>query len=489
MSIYLAVILSFLSALSAHFCYCQLQQNGYKIGKFCSTVIKSKEEIISLAGGAVSIVAEIVNTKLSLFCTPAILIGIGVFSLFCKHKLRLKITKRIIRLFAVSVVLAFPLAYYASYLLPTALPFIAALSSLLLLPVEKLIAKSYIKRAREKLSEIHPAVIAITGSYGKTSVKNILLELLSVKYAVQATPKSYNTPLGIATFINNQLLKETEYLILEFGCRKKGDIAELATNFSPHHAIVTAIGEVHLETFGSYENIYKEKTSLFSYVNAGGIKIAGKSVDVRALGDDILTVASPNAQIRVENVEVKDNGTNFTICGTGKPIECATPLLGGHHAENVTLAYVLAQKLLCEREKLVAKIARLSPVSHRQQIIKSGNLTIIDDSYNANIQGIKALADILPNFSGAKAVITQGIAEGGRKQREQNEMAGEILAKAVNYAVVSGKNRKALTQGLKQGGLTEEHIYCVNNLQKCAVLARELVGERGVIVFQNDIPD
>ncbi|WP_243665356.1 Mur ligase family protein, partial [Rhodothermus marinus] len=150
-------------------------------------------------------------------------------------------------------------------------PLWVLLAGWLLWPVERAIQEGFKRKARRKLAA-HPdlTIIGITGSYGKTSTKFIIAEILSLRYQVLATPGSYNTPMGICKVINEQLRPEHQVLVLEMGIRHPGDIRELCAIARPDIGVVTAVGPMHLETMGSIEAIAREKSELVACTRPGG---------------------------------------------------------------------------------------------------------------------------------------------------------------------------------------------------------------------------
>ena len=127
------------------------------------------------------------------------------------------------------------------------------------MPIENVIICSYIKKAKIKLQSLPCKKIAITGSFGKTSTKNILFQILSQKYKVCATPKSYNTPMGICKTILENLTEKDDFFIVEMGARHEGDIAFLCKLVGADYGILTPVGNCHIETFKTLENVEKTK--------------------------------------------------------------------------------------------------------------------------------------------------------------------------------------------------------------------------------------
>lgn len=488
-----------MTAFCGYFGLYYLQVCRYKILDFVRAVFRCREGIVCLVCGIVSLGLGIIFPNTVDIFTPILTFLSGLCGATKKRKVKFRFTKRILRLFIAEIVLSCGFCMHIPHLIPLVILPVIILSWALTLPIEKVIARYYITKAKGKLENMAVTKIAITGSYGKTGVKNILTRLLSTKYITSCAPLSYNTPLGIADYINNTLTENTEIAVFEFGARNRGDISQLAEIVKPNHAIVTAVGGVHLKTFGSIEEITREKTSLFSYIDSNNFCVVGKTVDISAVDRaDIIVCETETAEEKSEvgenrcfakNIAVSLEGTTFTIVEQDGETNCATALMGKHNVENILLAYAMARVLGCDKKLLTEEISKLTPTPHRQELIRNGNITIIDDSYNANISGVKALSDTLSLFPSPKIVITQGIVEGGKSQKEQNVEVGKILAKSVDYALICGKNSDDIAFGLKTGGMSSENVSVLKDLNQCVKRAREIIGEKGVICFQNDLPD
>jgi len=361
---------------------------------------------------------------------------------------------------------------------------------MLTLPFETLNNKKYLRQCAEILEKSNAIKIAITGSYGKTSVKNILTVMLKEKFRVAVTSESVNTPLGISKYVNGGGTSEAEVIIFEFGARKQGDIDELCHLVKPNMGIITGLAPQHLQTFKTFENVVKTKTELLRYlhddefcvINGGDVILSAQKENC-----EILT-AGEGSFVTAQNLQVNCNGSEFDLkFGEIVVSNCQTKLLGRHNITNICLAAACAYRLGVESKKIHSAIGKMMPTPHRLEILPSKTGIIIDDSYNANINGICAAADVLKIFSQTKIVITQGIVEGGKKTKELNVDAGKILGEVVDKAVVTGKNAKYLAQGLLQGGLDKEDILFAPSVTDGVNLIKNELSE-SVLLFQNDLP-
>lgn len=430
-----------------------------------------------------------------------------------KRKKPLKYTKRAVRclLFVTAcataaVTCAFGVAtatlkqgylrYLVLFCFPLTFPVIFSISAGVINVFERLNNFRYMRRASKKLRDMPQLIkIAVTGSFGKTSVKNFLAAMLSKKYNVLATPASYNTPMGICKTV--QSLDETyDVFIAEFGARRTGDIRALMRMVRPDHAILTGINSQHLETFGSEENIAREKCRVLE-VGINGVCVINRRVRDRAeqalekLKYRPLTIyaGTENADCVAENVAMSEDGSSFdiTLGGTAYPV--ATSLIGRQNIENIALAAAMAYALGVEVPLILAAIEELEPVPHRMQLIRGGGILIIDDSFNSNPDGAACALETLSMFARRKVVITPGLVELGGKEREENYRLGQEIARVADLLLLVGiKRTDPIRRGATDAGFAGEiHIY------ESLAGAQEDFSNRlcagDVLLILNDLPD
>lgn len=450
-----------------------------------------------------------------------------LFSLFyivgerkMENKVPLKITNRIKRLlvtyFIIStilffgLILAFNLLCYAVpfnflkimrfsvvTLLPLLMPNLIFVASLINKPIEKSICKKFVRVAIERLDRPNLIKIGITGSYGKTSVKNFLAKILEEKYEVVSTPSSYNTPMGIAK--STELLKDTtEVFIAEMGARKVGDIKELCDIVKPQYGILNGIIGAHLLTFGTIEKVVKTKNELMEAIPNGVGVFTCDNQNALGLaeqykGEKILAGLNRenSPEVYAEDIKVDKFGSEFTLNLFGQSIKCKTELLGRHNISNITLAAALAYKLGLSVEQIKEGISKIEPVEHRLNIIDNGKVTIIDDAYNSNAEGVKSALEVLNFFEGRKIIVTPGMTELGANQTKENYEFGVQLASAVDYAfLVEGGSANAIRNGMVFGaGFDHKKVKVVANLTVAKDKLGKMIEEGDIILFENDLTD
>lgn len=353
--------------------------------------------------------------------------------------------------------------------------------------------KKFIEYATAKLKKCNPVKIAITGSYGKTSCKNILAHLLQNDFKVCPTEKNYNTPMGLAITID-KMKNDTQIFIAEMGARKEGDIRELCDMIEPDYGIITGITNQHLKTFGTIENIYEEKSVLAKYLEDKSLCVFNGS-DKYALkmykqhkGRKIIVRQNNFADIYANDIEIGANGSKFTINCKDERLVCQTKLLGRHNIQNILLCSAIALELGVNTRTLIDLIGTIPQVEHRLQLIKSNGINILDDSYNANILGIKYSLECLSYFDTRKVVFSQGIIELGNEQESANTLIGRLIAEVADTVILCGPNARDIKKGLDETGYGKK-IHIFSTLKEAKDNFNDILKKGDTLLIQNDIPD
>ena len=408
------------------------------------------------------------------------------------------------------------------------LPFLVALANRINGPVEKSINNGFVNDAVRILKEQPKLrIIGVTGSYGKTSVKYYLTTILSEQFNVLMTPESYNTPMGVVRTIREQMKPLHEIFVCEMGARHVGDIKEITDFVHPDDGVLTAIGEQHMETFFTQENIVKTKYELLDAVEekypagegvtaGGGLKfVNGDNETIRAnmkYPDAITYGLAEGNDFRAIDLKVTGSGTTFKIqlsrqiaerlikeqgytegetdvtAGT----EFHTVLVGAHNIQNITGAIAVATMYGIPASKIRMGVRRIEPVPHRLELKKHGNVTIMDDAFNSNPAGAKAALDTLAMFENAvKILVTPGMVELGGREDALNEAFGEQAAAVCDYIILVGeKQTAAVKKGITGAGFDEQRLFVKPSFNEASVLMYELdAGREKVILLENDLPD
>lgn len=375
------------------------------------------------------------------------------------------------------------------------LPGILTVSHIIIYPLEWLIKFFYIEKTRRILKNFKGTKIAIVGSFGKTSLKNILCEILKTKFKVVMTPKNFNTPMGITKTVLTLLKKDTEIIIFEMGARKIGDIKQLVKIVDPDVGIMTAVGQQHLETFKSMEGVKKAKYELVEFMkDSGKIYFNGANETCvefykKCKKEKVLTCSSVGVS-SFNEVNFDEKGQTFDLIIKTNRKEIRTPLLGRFNCENITLASTVAYDLGVDLEEIVAVVSKIKPIKNRLELIDAGSFKIIDDSYNANPIGCEEGLNVLNRFSGEKIVVTSGMVELGSLQYEKNYILGKQIASVANKVLIMNEtNKKALFEGLLKEKFDVKNIYFATTRKEQKEVLLQIVSKGCVVLFQNDLPD
>ena len=375
-------------------------------------------------------------------------------------------------------------------------PFFLLFANKLLSPLEKANNRRHVERARQVLDKSNAVRIGIVGSYGKTSVKNILHSILSVKYSVISTPESYNTPAGVAKTVNCLNVPETEIFIAEMGARRMGDVAELCELVKPDYAIFVGVCAQHMETFKTEENLIKAKCEIIKGVK--NTVVCGEKLKEKITGlrEDVLSEADKKKCVyacgAIENLVLEKDSTSFTLClASGEKLQVQTAMLGSAAAENIALAVLLAEKLGLTKDEILQGVEKIRPVPHRLNLIETDGVYILDDAYNCSEQSAREAIAALQRFENKKIVVTPGIIEGGILEEKINGELGEALAKAtLDEVILVGETLiGAVKKGYLSAGGDESKLKTVPTLEKAKALLSESLGEGDAVLFLNDLPD
>ena len=447
-----------------------------------------------------------------LICAGLILAGL----IFCRHKhakKKLVFTPRVIRMcvtsgilyFAVSLSLLFTLAHSVEgggFLLLLCLGhvlslFLPMIANFINKPIEKGVNNHYINDAKRIIAELpNTTVIGITGSFGKTSTKFYLQKLLSAKYNVLMTPESYNTTMGVVKTVRGSLNASHEIFLCEMGAKKVGEIKEICDIVRPKHSMITSIGEQHLESFHSVENIVKTKFEIADCITDGTVFLNYDNPYIREhkIPQKVVTygIGQGEYDYKGTDIAVSPKGTSFTVRHGTEEQRFTTPLLGEHNVQNIVGAIAIANSFGIDFSDLVFPVKRLEGVPHRMEILDKGNgITVIDDAFNSNPAGARAALKTLSGFEGERILVTPGMVELGEREYQLNKELGEYAAGCCDLAVLVGERQAPpIREGLLAAGFSEEKIRVVKDLGEGLREAYAYhTGAPRVILLENDLPD
>ncbi|MDR2606049.1 MAG: UDP-N-acetylmuramoyl-tripeptide--D-alanyl-D-alanine ligase [Oscillospiraceae bacterium] len=368
-------------------------------------------------------------------------------------------------------------------------------------PIESAINRRYVAEAKTLIADAKSSglkVIGVTGSYGKTGVKFYIEKLLSTRYNVLATPESYNTTLGVVRTIRERLRGSHEYFIVEMGARNRGDIREICEIVKPDYAVITAIGEAHLESFKTIETIAETKFELvdaldpktgIAFLNWDNDHIRKEAKRTPSNLRFVKYAAENNAaDFSAISIRLSERGSTFRVRG----VNFETKLIGRHNILNLTAAIAVASSMGIPTEQLPTVVRRVESVPHRLQLIPSGDSLIIDDAYNSNPDGAVAALETLSAFkSHYKILITPGMVELGEHEFSANLNFGRKAATVCDFVILIGAERtKPLAAGLRAEGLSPDRVRTMESVTDAISFALAYQsGNPNAILIENDLPD
>ncbi len=342
--------------------------------------------------------------------------------------------------------------------------------------IEKFLFLAYMKEAKRKLERMKDLrIVALTGSYGKTSMKNFLYEILGTYTKAYMTPRSVNTLGGIVKDINSDLPEDTEVYIVEAGARVKGDIYQIAQLLNHHIAVVGRIGPAHIEYFKSLENIARTKLELIQSARLEKAFVHVSATDeehekVEFFGDEIKELSSTL------------DGLKFALELGGEDISFETSVLGSFQAMNIAAAVKVASYMGMPIEKIQEAVKVLKPVEHRLQRIDAGGKIILDDGFNGNLDGMKEGISLCAQHDGRKVIVTPGLVE---SSEELNIELIEEINKVFDIVIVTG----ALNAELFDKHLRVDKKVILSDKSKLTETLAQLTASGDVILFANDAPN
>jgi len=424
-----------------------------------------------------------------------------------KSKIPLKFTSRVKRMFLteiILIVLAMLLFSFNEFIIIklailNIISFILCIiANIINYPVEQLIKRKYINEAKKILREMpNLTVIGVTGSFGKTSVKNFLVKTLSAKYEVLTTPKNYNTTMGVVKTIRENLKPIHQIFVCEMGATKLGDIKEICDIVKPKIGVITSIGPQHLQSFKTIENVIKTKFELADSVKENGgvtfLNFDNEYIAKQKLDIEYKSYGINNEKLdyNAYNLVSSSKGLSFKMNDLDEEIEFNTKLIGKHNIENITGSIAVANYLGIPMKKLVSKIREIQSVEHRLQILPHGNLTIIDDSYNSNPVSSKSALDTLSEFEGTKIIVTPGLIELGADEEKYNFEFGKYITEVCDYVYLVGeKQSKSVLEGINSNKFDMNKVFIVNTPNEAVKQISSLnIAGNITVLLENDLPD
>ena len=356
-------------------------------------------------------------------------------------------------------------------------------------PIERRLSQKFVVRAAGTLDRVAPEVVGITGSYGKTSTKWYVRDLVAGTRRVVASPASFNNRLGLARAINENLTDDTEVFVAEMGAYQPGEIADTCSWIPPRIAVLTAIGPVHLQRFKSEERIVEAKSEIFERAEVAIINVDHPALADLARTMDDRKVWRCGTSEGATDVRVRQDGDLLTI--VVHDMALGEPIPSGPFPANLACGVAVALELGVPPGVVSDRARRLAPTDHRQTTGRSeAGFEIIDDTFNSNPAGAARALEVLIRAGeppGRRTVVTPGMVELGPRQHDANRRFAAAAAKVADHLVIVGRaNRRALLSGAR--GCPAE-VVLVDNREQAVGWVREHLGAGDAVLYENDLPD
>jgi UDP-N-acetylmuramoyl-tripeptide--D-alanyl-D-alanine ligase len=393
------------------------------------------------------------------------------------------------------VSLAFPMTQLMATMSVIVLisPFLVILSALLIYPLELLISKFYQLKAKRKIIKLNVDIIGITGSYGKTSTKNILYSFLKNNFVTLATNKSYNTLNGVSKNVNGLLNDSYDYMIVEMGAVRSGDIEKLVNLTSPRYGIITGVAPQHIVSFKTIENIANEKIKLIENLPSDGVGIINgddeylrnslKRYNCKLIKYGFNSENDYQARLISSGI----NGLKFEVKYQNTSVVLETLLLAKHNIYNILASFALTVELGVPINEIKLQCSMLEPTANRLSIEDAYGMKIIRDDYNSNLEGFKSSIEVLSYHNGRKILITPGIVDGGQLEDEINYQLGSIISNVCDMVyLIKTKGSIAIERSFKDLGFTNFNV--MNSFKEAFEIVKTC--EQGsTVLIENDIND
>ncbi len=345
--------------------------------------------------------------------------------------------------------------------------------------------------ARAYKAKFDIPVVGITGSVGKTTTKDMVAAVLGKKYKVLKTEGNFNNELGLPLTLF-RLTREHQICVLEMGMNHFGEIDYLTKIVRPDVAVITNIGDAHIENLGSRANILKAKSEIFNYMESGSLAVLnGDDPLLRGLEGQIapdIVFCGEDHQPPYEAKIIKQLGSKGMSCTVKTPaaeFTVTVPALGNHMIYPVLMACAIGEKFGMTGEEMKAGVEAFVPTKMRMNVIRQGDVTILDDAYNANPQSMRAALEVLSQTDGTyRAAVLGDMFELGVLGPELHRCVGEFAGAVGNIDALLAVGDLAwnLYDGANQSDLP--NVFYAKDKASAMAMLPELVRPGAVILVK-----
>jgi len=348
-------------------------------------------------------------------------------------------------------------------------------------------------KVSRRIFEEHGAIkIAVAGSYGKTTMKELLLTILGEGKKVAATPANKNVAISHAHFAK-KLRGDEEVIIIEYGEGAPGDVARFAKNTKPTIGIITGLAPAHLDRYKTLDSAAKDILSLADFLNEKNIYINNESDPLKKYKKSSYTPYDQNSVLgwKISDIHVRIDGMSFAMEKNGQKLSLQSGLIGRHLIGSLALCVALAKEIGCTDRDIIVGVAKTIPFEHRMQPREMAGGYIIDDTYNGNLEGVRVGLQLLSELdSRRKIYVTPGLVDQGKESMHVHQEMGRLIAKANPTKVVLMKNSVThwICDGLASGGYKGELVIEKKPLDFYTNI-NQIIAAGDIMMLQNDWTD
>jgi UDP-N-acetylmuramoyl-tripeptide--D-alanyl-D-alanine ligase len=385
--------------------------------------------------------------------------------------------------YGLAVIIAFPVVWSHLICLP-----VFAARELIIKPKEQ----KEVLATKRIFAKTKAIKIAVAGSYGKTSMKELLNTVLSEGKKVAATPANKNVATSHYIFAKSLSGKE-DIVIVEFGEGGPGDVARFSDTLKPDPAVITGIAPAHLDRYKTLDKAAEDIFSLSNFVPLNKIYVNKESPEAAKRVKEGMVAYDREGALgwQVSNIRSDITGLKFKLSKGNKTFNLSSSLIGRHQIGPISLTAAMAYNLGLTNKQIEEGIRKVKPYEHRMQPYTINGAWIIDDTYNGNLEGIKAGTALLKELDAKRKIyVTPGLVDQGRETGKIHEEVGALIADAAPNTVVLMENSvtKYIVKGLKEAGYQGEIDRRTDPLLYYTNIA-SFLANGDLVIMQNDWTD
>ncbi|MCM1053404.1 MAG: UDP-N-acetylmuramoyl-tripeptide--D-alanyl-D-alanine ligase [Ruminococcus sp.] len=317
---------------------------------------------------------------------------------------------------------------------------------------------------KRKRDILNIPIIAVTGSVGKTSTKNIIADILSIKYKVLKTSGNLNTNVGLAVTLMG--ITDENMIVLEMGMSKFGEIKELTNIAKPDVAVITNIGTAHIGNLGSRENILKAKLEILDGLK--GPLIINNDNDMlynwskkTSIKNPIITFGiDKESNYKASNITYNKSGSHFRL----REETVNNNVIGKHFIYNSLVAFAIGDLYDIPHQDIINKLKNIPLEPNRMELINKNNITIINDTYNASYDSVYYALEVLSSFDGRHIAVLGDILELGEFSEEIHRNIGKLIKEnKIDFLITVGEESKYINEEALNNNFNHNNSYHFNS--------------------------